>query len=94
MEASNDFNRGFVSALALYYAHRMEQTSTRAEDGAQHLIDFRIPRQVPMQLRDKLLQFRRKAIDEPDEKRFDECMDLLIEIDRVLYKIDAYSKYM
>lgn len=90
----DDFNRGFISALALYYAHRMEPVANNAEIGARHLIDLRIPKSVPLMLREKLIKFRRKAIDEPDEKRFDECLDLLIEIDKVIYKIDAYSKYM
>lgn len=89
-----EFNRGFISSLALYYAHRMEKTETKAEDGAQHLLDFRIPISVPRLLREKILKFRRRAIDEPCEERFDECLDLLLEIDRVIYKIDAYSKYM
>jgi len=110
---SVEFNNGFITALALFYAHRFYNLSAfetihkvfgrdlRLWGGSDHLLNIQIPDNIDPDLRRRIEDFVRKVVslrfaelnkDEVD-KVFDECLELLKEIDRRLFGLEVIVNY-
>jgi hypothetical protein len=102
---SVEFNNGFITALTLFYAHRYELRvggpDLRLYGGSDHLLDIQIPSNIDPDLRQKVedlvskvksLRYADLTKDEVEEI-FDECLEILKELDRRLFGLEVTVNY-
>jgi hypothetical protein len=110
---SVEFNNGFITALALFYAHRFYNLSAfetihkvfgpdlRLYGGSDHLLNIQIPSNIDPDLRRKVedlvskvksLRYAELTKDEVEEI-FDECLEILKELDRRLFGLEVIVNY-
>ena len=111
MESNNGsdvpFNNGFITALALFYAHRFLRYSFTRRDlriyaGSDHLINMQMPENLDPDLKnrvdgfiDKVMSSRYEELpEEKAEELFSECLEILKELDKKLFNLDVVVNYM
>jgi hypothetical protein len=103
-----EFNNGFVTALALFYAHAYQLRETQFEGkwslvlhaATDHLLQMDIPESLPEELRRRVEEFRRWALahryeadDETALRLFEECLEILKEVDEKVFGLKVVVKY-
>ena len=104
-----EFNNGFVTALALFYGHRLQfQESSkiaghdmRIYGAADHLFDLEYPKGISDRLKRKISEFIRDVLTvrlenitlQEGDKLFDRCLQLLEDIDKETFELKVIVKY-
>lgn len=102
-----EFNDGFITALALCYAHRMASCQTpsgkdyRLSGAADHLVEMDLPEDLPDELKKSILRLRKKIIEkrlelmnpEDVDKMFDELVEIFKRLDKHLFGLDVTVTY-
>jgi uncharacterized protein YaaR (DUF327 family) len=106
-EEEIEFNNGFVTALALFYAHLYQQYSERFKGewvliicgATDHLIDMEVPNNIPQELKERVEKFKEKALshrydanEEIAMELFNECLEILKEIDEKMFGLSVIVK--
>jgi hypothetical protein len=107
-ETKPEFNNGFITALALFYAHRFKRIKGaggedyRIHAGSDHLLRIEIPDSLPDELKNELTEFVRKVISRrydftisegEIEFLFEWCIDILIKLDKAIFGLDVVVNY-
>lgn len=93
-----EFNTGFLTALTLFYGHRMQfqeaskiiKRDLRVYGAADHLFDIKYPEDLDPKLKKKVKNFVASVFRvrlenltlAEGDKIFDKCLELIKEIDR------------
>jgi hypothetical protein len=103
-----EFNNGFITALALFYAHRFRDSipeldwDRRVYAGSDHLLDIEIPENLKPELRDEIKKFVDDVLSRRNddtckglvaERLFDRCLNILVSLDRELFGLDVIVVY-
>jgi hypothetical protein len=103
-----EFNNGFVTALALFYAHayQLREASFAGRwalvlhAATDHLLEMDIPGNLSPKLRERVERFREEALahryeadDETVLRLFGECLEILKEIDREVFGLKVVVKH-
>lgn len=96
-----EFNNGFVTALALFYGHSGDRTlppDLKIYVASDHLLNIDYPENLSPELKKKVKSFVSKALEyrcarktpseEDLEKLFDECIEILKDLDREFFGLD------
>ena len=103
-----EFNNGFVTALALFYAHAYQLREARFKGrwalalhaATDHLLEMEIPSSLPPKLRERVERFREEALahryeadDETALRLFEECLEILKRIDEEVFGLKVVVKH-
>lgn len=104
-----EFNNGFVTALALFYAHREQFKEARklTHDmriyaASDHLFDLEYPENIDTEVKEKVEVFTNWVFSvrlgsllswEEGEKIFDACKDILKLIDERIFGLKVIINY-
>jgi hypothetical protein len=104
-----EFNNGFITALALFYHHRGQfkeaedviQRDMSIYAGSDHLFDLEYPTNIPEELKNKIEDFRRRVLEvrmadiskQHAYRLYEECKELLIEIDEKVFGLKVVVNY-
>jgi hypothetical protein len=103
-----EFNNGFVTALALFYAHAYQLREAGFEGkwalvlhaATDHLLEMEIPSSLPPKLRERVERFREEALahryeadDETALRLFEECLEILKLVDEEVFGLKVVVKY-
>jgi hypothetical protein len=106
-----EFNNGFVTALSLFYGHRLSNFEIRIKNAkhydlriysaSDHLLDLEIPENISQELKRKVEVFVKRVLSkrlenitwEEGDKFFDECANLLKEIDQEVFNLKVQTNY-
>jgi hypothetical protein len=105
-----EFNNGFITALTLFYGHRMdrelissdEKNDLRIYGASDHLIDIEYPKNLDPKLKKRIIKFVGNVLDirlkkvsfRKAEKLFNECLEILKEIDKKYFGLKVKVKYV
>jgi hypothetical protein len=102
------YNNGFITALALFYAHRFNTKLCHPKDnydfriyaGSDHLYQIELPKNLPSDLRERIEKFvntvqslRYDATPKQAEELFEECLNILKELDERLFGLKVTVVY-
>jgi hypothetical protein len=103
-----EFNNGFATALALFYAHAYQAQGASFKGrwalvlyaATDHLLQMDIPSNLPEKLRRRVEEFRERALarrfeadDETAQELFKECLEILKRIDEEVFGLKVVVKY-
>jgi hypothetical protein len=100
-----EFNNGFLTALLLFYGHRYwprtEKYDFRLDGAADHLRDMEVPEGLDDDLKERVRELRGRVMalrfrDLPSEevdRVFDECVEIVKELDRRLFGLSVVVNY-
>jgi hypothetical protein len=109
MAVEVEYNNGFLTALMLFYAHRYwprveygpVEYDFRIHGGSDHLLDIQIPESLDDDLKSRVRAFVGKVLslryadmsrDEAD-KIFNECLEIMKELDRWLFSLEVVVEW-
>jgi hypothetical protein len=103
-----EFNNGFVTALALFYAHAYQIQGARFKGrwalvlhaATDHILEMDIPSNLSPKLRERVERFRERALahrfeadDETAQELFKECLEILKLVDEEVFGLKVVVKY-
>jgi len=96
------YNNGFITALALFYAHRQEPflqffRDDRLYGASDHLLEMDVPETLSSELKARIEGFRREVLSKrvaelgqaEVEKLFEECLNILKALDKEVFGLNV-----
>jgi hypothetical protein len=96
------YNNGFITALALFYAHRQQPflqlfRDDRLYGASDHLLEMDVPKTLSSELKARIKEFRQKVLakrvaelgQDEVEKLFEECLNILMALDKEVFGLNV-----